>query len=35
MTDRSDDDALGQVRAVMSNAEEVDLPRGWSRRLCR
>lgn len=28
MTDRSDDDALGQVRAVMSNAEEVDLPEG-------
>ncbi|MBD9525221.1 phage/plasmid primase, P4 family [Paracoccus sp. PAR01] len=28
MTDERDDDAVGQVRAVMQNAEDVDLPEG-------
>ncbi|MBD9528391.1 phage/plasmid primase, P4 family [Paracoccus sp. PAR01] len=28
MTDRSDDDPLAQLRAVMGNAEDIDLPEG-------
>jgi len=32
MTDDRDDDAVGQVRAVMQNAEDVDLPEGMENR---